>query len=50
VLDADKTKLMIAGNMGASQTITAEGKQIEEVEDFCYLGSVIAIIAAAIGT
>jgi len=38
-INADKTKLMIAGNMGASQTITAGGKQME---DFCYLGSVIS--------
>jgi len=41
-INADKTKLMIAGNMGTSQTITAGGKQIEEIEDFCYLGSVIS--------
>jgi len=32
---------MIAGNMGAWQTITAGGKQIEEVESFCCLGSMI---------
>ena len=39
-INADKTKLLVAGNVGASQII-AGGKQVEKVEEFCYLGSMI---------
>jgi hypothetical protein len=41
-INADKTKLMAAGKIGASQIITAGGKQVQEVDEFCYLGSVIS--------
>jgi len=41
-INADKTKLMVVGHMGDEQNITAGGKQVESVEEFCYLGSVIS--------
>ena len=41
-INADKTKLMAVGKLEASQNILAGGKQVEEVHDFCYLGSMIS--------
>ena len=41
-INADKTKLMAVGHMGKSQSIMAEGRQVESVAEFCYLGSVIS--------
>jgi len=41
-INADKTKLMVVGNMSDKRCIMAEGQIIEIVEEFCYLGSVIS--------
>jgi hypothetical protein len=41
-INADKTKLMVIGECGETRRVQAGGKAIEEVEEFCYLGSVIA--------
>jgi Reverse transcriptase (RNA-dependent DNA polymerase) len=41
-INADKTKLMVVGNIEQAQSITAGGKQMETVEEFYYLGSLIS--------
>jgi hypothetical protein len=41
-INADKTKVMMTGVQGQTQAIQAGGKPVEEVNEFCYLGSVIA--------
>jgi hypothetical protein len=41
-INSGKTKLMVVGNMGTPQIIMVDGKQVEEVDEFCYLGSVIS--------
>jgi exonuclease III len=41
-INADKTKLMVVGNMTDKGCIMAGGQLVETVEEFCYLGSVIS--------
>ena len=41
-INADKTKVMVIGVQGQTQAVKVEGKPVEEVSEFCYLGSVIA--------
>ena len=41
-INAEKTKIMVVGDMAETESITAGGKQVEVVEEFCYLGSMIS--------
>jgi hypothetical protein len=41
-INVDKTKVMATGLKGQTQVISIGGKPVEEVGEFCYLGSVIA--------
>jgi Reverse transcriptase (RNA-dependent DNA polymerase)/Endonuclease/Exonuclease/phosphatase family len=41
-INTSKTKVMKVGKWETSENIEVEGDVLEEVEDFCYLGSVIA--------
>ena len=43
-INADKTKVMVlvTGDCGPTQAVQAGGKSVEKVNEFCYLGSVIA--------
>ena len=38
-INAGKCKIMVSKNREDSTVITAEGTNVEVVEDFCYLGS-----------
>jgi hypothetical protein len=41
-ISADKTIMMVIGVHWQTQAVQVEGKPVEEVNEFCYLGSVIA--------
>jgi len=40
-INADKTKVMVIGVKGQTQAVLVGGKPVEEVSEFCYLGSII---------
>src|SRR5258706_81762 len=40
-INAQKTKLLTVGRWDSTETILVGGKPVEQVEEFCYLGSVI---------
>ena len=40
--NAGRCKIMVSNNWEDSTVITAEGTNVEEVEDFCYLGSYLS--------
>jgi len=40
-INVDNTKVMTIGNSDTSQIISAGNKVIAEVDEFCYLGSII---------
>jgi hypothetical protein len=39
-INAEKAKLVAVGHMRETQRITAGGKQVESLEEFCYFSSV----------
>ena len=41
-MNAGKCKIMVSNNWEDSTVITAEGTNVEVVEDFCYLGSYLS--------
>jgi len=41
-MNAGKCKIMVSNNWEDSTVITAEGTDVEVVEDFCYLGSYLS--------
>ena len=41
-MNAGKCKIMVSNNCEDSTVITAEGTNVEVVEDFCYLGSYLS--------
>jgi len=41
-MNAGKCKIMVSNNWEDSTVITAEGTNVEEVEDFCYLSSYLS--------
>ena len=41
-INAEKTKIMVVGDMAETESIMAGGKQVEVVEEFCYIGSMIS--------
>jgi len=42
LISTEKTKLMAVGECDMTPNIAIQGKNIDTVEDFCYLGSVIS--------
>ena len=40
-VNAGKTKMMIMGNLPQHGTVTVSGNTVENVDEFCYLGSII---------
>ena len=41
-MNAGKTKVMMVGHVDPEQNIQVEGNTIEDVTEFCYLGSVLS--------
>ena len=48
-LDVKKTKLMVAGSPKEEYNITIDGKKVQQVESFKYLGSTKTLTAACSG-